>query len=83
MDLREIGRGWGGCGVDSPGLGQGSMAGCCVCGDEPSGYGATELVSLMIYVNKYTVLIYSKELKHVLQFVKMYCVALEVTVQWN
>jgi hypothetical protein len=57
------------------------MAGCCECGDEPSGSGATDLVRLMIYVNKYAVLTYSKELKHVLQFVKMYCVALEVTVQ--
>jgi hypothetical protein len=35
----------GGCGVDSPGSGQGSLAGCCECGDEPSGSGATELVS--------------------------------------
>jgi hypothetical protein len=37
--------GGGGCGVDSPGSGYGSLAGCCVCGDEPSGSGATELVS--------------------------------------
>jgi hypothetical protein len=35
----------GGCGVDSPGLEYGSLAGCCECGDEPSGCGATELVS--------------------------------------
>jgi hypothetical protein len=42
MDLKEIG--WGSCGVDSPGLGQGSKAGCGECGDEPSGSGATELV---------------------------------------
>jgi hypothetical protein len=41
MDLREIG--WGG-GVDSPGSGQGPLAGCCECGDEPSGSGATDLV---------------------------------------
>jgi hypothetical protein len=41
MDLGEIGLG---CGVDSPGSGQGSLAGCCECGDEPSGSGATELV---------------------------------------
>jgi hypothetical protein len=31
--------------VDSPGSGQGPVAGCCECGDEPSGSGATELVS--------------------------------------
>jgi hypothetical protein len=31
--------------VDSPGLGQGPVADCCECGDEPSGSGATELVS--------------------------------------
>jgi hypothetical protein len=43
MDLREIG--WGVCGVDSPGSGYGPLAGCCECGDVPSGSGATELVS--------------------------------------
>jgi hypothetical protein len=42
MDLREIG--WG-CGVDSRGSGYGPLAGCCECGDEPLGSGATELVS--------------------------------------
>jgi hypothetical protein len=31
--------------VDSPGSGYGSLAGCCECGDEPSGSGATELIS--------------------------------------
>jgi hypothetical protein len=31
--------------VDSAGSGLGPVAGCCECGDEPSGYGATELVS--------------------------------------
>jgi hypothetical protein len=35
----------GGCGVDSPGSGYGPLAGCCECGDEPSGSGATELVN--------------------------------------
>jgi hypothetical protein len=34
----------GGCGVDSPGSGQGQLADCCECGDEPSGSGVTELV---------------------------------------
>jgi hypothetical protein len=34
----------GGCGVDPPGSGFGSLAGCCECGDEPLGSGATELV---------------------------------------
>jgi hypothetical protein len=43
MDLREIGL--RGCGLDSTGSGQGSVAGCCECGDEPSGSCATELVS--------------------------------------
>jgi hypothetical protein len=41
MDLREIGLG----GVDWIGSGQGPVAGCCECGDEPSGSCATELVS--------------------------------------
>jgi hypothetical protein len=36
---------WGGCGLDSTGSGQGPVAGCCECGDEPSGSGATELVT--------------------------------------
>jgi hypothetical protein len=38
-------RGFGGCGLDSTGSGQGPVAGCCECGDEPSGSCATELVS--------------------------------------
>jgi hypothetical protein len=44
MDLRKIGLG-GGCGLDSTVSGQGPVAGCCECGDESSGSGATELVS--------------------------------------
>jgi hypothetical protein len=30
--------------MDSPGSGLGPLAGCCECGDEPSGSGASELV---------------------------------------
>jgi hypothetical protein len=30
--------------LDSTGSGQGPVAGCCECGDEPSGSCATELV---------------------------------------
>jgi hypothetical protein len=33
----------GGCGLDSTGSEQGPVAGCCECGDEPSGSCATEL----------------------------------------
>jgi hypothetical protein len=36
-----------GCAVDSPGSGYGPLAGCCECGDEPSGSGTTELVSYL------------------------------------
>jgi hypothetical protein len=43
IDLREIGLGV--CGLDWTGSGQGPVAGCCECGDEPSGSCATELVS--------------------------------------
>jgi hypothetical protein len=46
MDLREIG--FGGCGLDSTGSGQGPVVGCCECGDEPSGSCATELVSELV-----------------------------------
>jgi hypothetical protein len=35
---------WG-CGLDSTDSGQRPVAGCCECGDEPSGSCATELVS--------------------------------------
>jgi hypothetical protein len=42
MDLREIGL--GGCGLNSTVSGQGPVAGCCECGDEPSGSCTTELV---------------------------------------
>jgi hypothetical protein len=45
MDLREIGLG-GVCGMDSTVSGQESVAGCCECGDETSGSGPTELVSM-------------------------------------
>jgi hypothetical protein len=46
MDLREIGLGGGGvCGFDSTVSGQGPVAGCCECGDEPLSSGTTELVS--------------------------------------
>jgi hypothetical protein len=40
------------CGLDSTGLGQGPVAGCCECGDEPSGSCATELVSCVFAVDK-------------------------------
>jgi hypothetical protein len=40
IDLGETGL--GGCGLDSTGSGQGPVAGCCECGDEPSGSCATE-----------------------------------------
>jgi hypothetical protein len=42
MDLREIGLGV--CGLDPTVSEQGPVAGCCECGDEPSGSCATELV---------------------------------------
>jgi hypothetical protein len=45
MDLRQTG--WGGCELDSTGSGQGPVARCCECGDEPSGSCATELVQLV------------------------------------
>jgi hypothetical protein len=42
MDLREIVLGvW----IGFDWLGKGPVAGCCECGDEPSGSSATELVS--------------------------------------
>jgi hypothetical protein len=44
MDVRETGL--GGCELDSTLSGQGPVAGCCECGDEPSGSCATELVSI-------------------------------------
>jgi hypothetical protein len=46
MDLRETGLGGGG-GLDSTGSGQGPVAGCCECDDEPSGSCATELVWML------------------------------------
>jgi hypothetical protein len=47
MDLGEIGL--GGCGLDSTGSGQGRLAGCGECDDEPSGSCATEVVSYINY----------------------------------
>jgi hypothetical protein len=37
--------------LDSTGSGQGPVAGCCECGNEPSGSGATELVNFPISGN--------------------------------
>jgi hypothetical protein len=42
-----LGRLVGGCGVDSLGPGQGSLAGSCECRDEPSGSGTMELVMFL------------------------------------
>jgi hypothetical protein len=39
------------CGMDSPGSGWGPVAGCCECGDEPSGSGGTELVIYELNMN--------------------------------
>jgi hypothetical protein len=39
---------WG-CELDSAGSGEAPVAGCCECGDEPSGSCATELVSRIPY----------------------------------
>jgi hypothetical protein len=36
--------------LDSTVSGQGPVAGCCECGDEPSGSCATELVSFNIHI---------------------------------
>jgi hypothetical protein len=47
MDLRDIGLG-GVCGLDSTGSGQGLLAGCGECSDEPSCSCATELVSQLV-----------------------------------
>jgi hypothetical protein len=41
--------------VDSPASEKRSLAGCCECGDEPSGSGATESVS---YIGLYNVNVY-------------------------
>jgi hypothetical protein len=42
-----------GRGLDSTGSGQGPVAGCCECGDEPSGSCATELVIISICKTSY------------------------------
>jgi hypothetical protein len=50
MDLGEMS---GGCGVDSIGSGQGSMAGCFEGGDEPSVSEGTELATILWFYNKF------------------------------
>jgi hypothetical protein len=40
---------WG-CGLDTTVSGQGPVAGCCECGDEPSGSYATELVIMLHFL---------------------------------
>jgi hypothetical protein len=49
-------------GMDSPGSGKGSVAGCCECGDEPSGSGARELVILWRSKVTFT---HSTDIKHI------------------
>jgi hypothetical protein len=49
MDLKRLDWGFG---LDSTGPGQEPVAGCCECGDEPSGSCATELVSYFILRTK-------------------------------
>jgi hypothetical protein len=46
LDLRETGWGWGWSGFTW--LRIGILAGCCECGDEPSGSGTMELVSMLL-----------------------------------
>jgi hypothetical protein len=43
-----------GCGWDSTGSGQGPVADCCECGDEPSGSRTTESVTdrILIYIQR-------------------------------
>jgi hypothetical protein len=50
----KLGSDWtcgGGGGWDSTGSGQGPVAGCYECGDEPSGSCATELVSYCLWAS--------------------------------
>jgi hypothetical protein len=47
IDLREIGL--GGCGLDSTVSGQGPVADCCECGDEPSGYLQIFYIKSMLF----------------------------------
>jgi hypothetical protein len=65
----------GGCGLDSTGSGQGTVAGCYECGNEPSGSCATELVSYLAYF-QFSLLyltshmcsenVYNKRVKHLI-----------------
>jgi hypothetical protein len=61
MDLRGIGLGGGG--FDSTVSGQGPVAGCCECGDEPSGSCATEFViiprGIVTYKDYYQLLLFT------------------------
>jgi hypothetical protein len=45
MDLRRLA---GSCGFELTGSGQGPVASCCECGDEPSGSCATDLVTKLL-----------------------------------
>jgi hypothetical protein len=49
MDLRDIGLGV--CGLDSTVSGQGPVAGCRECGDEPSGSCVTESYGVLVCKN--------------------------------
>jgi hypothetical protein len=49
-----LGRLTWGCGLDWTGSGQGLVAGCGECGDEPSGSCATQLVSYRLTSSSYS-----------------------------
>jgi hypothetical protein len=53
-----------GCGLDLTGSGQGPVAGCCECGDEPSGSCATELVILIKECMQLNIILISTKCLH-------------------
>jgi hypothetical protein len=74
--------GGGVCGVGSPGSGYGPLAGCCECGDEPSGSSAAELVvgiynnckqHILWPANRCSRIRFSREMKVLLKLVFQLC----------
>jgi hypothetical protein len=70
-----LGRMAWGCGLDSTGSGQGPVAGCCECGDEPSGSCAMELVLhiyeyMCIYILRYILCNYNNIAPHLDKYKK-------------
>jgi hypothetical protein len=81
MDLRETGLGGGGVDWISTVSGQGPVAGCCECGDEPSGSCATELVCVLSLLDLFLLLsLFMEPVPALLMKLKLWDIVINVII---